>query len=120
MSDRNSTFQPGDSGSIFTSKPGFGVAHSTVTPDAENEIAVVPPVRVNVIVSASTGGTVVELVGTVVELVGTVVDVDSGGPVDVVEPGAIVVVVGLVPPVDPLDSGDEVVVGDGAIVVVDD
>ncbi len=103
------------------------MAHSTVTPDAENEIAVVPPVRVNVIVSASTGGTVVELVGTVVELVGTVVelvgtvvDVDSGGPVDVVEPGAIVVVVGLVPPVDPLDSGDEVVVGDGAIVVVDD
>ncbi len=36
---------PGDSGSMLTSNPGLGVAQSTSTPDAENEMAVVPPVR---------------------------------------------------------------------------
>ncbi len=39
---------PGDSGSILTSKPGFGVAQRTSTPDAENEIAAVPPVNAKV------------------------------------------------------------------------
>ena len=64
-----------------------------MTPDAENEIAVVPPVRVNVIVSASTGGSVVEQVGTVVELVGTVVEL-VGTVVELV--GTVVELVGTV------------------------
>ncbi len=46
---------PGDSGSIRTSKPGLGVAHRTSTFDAENEIAAVPPVSVNVFVVAPAG-----------------------------------------------------------------
>ena len=35
--------RPGDSASMLTSKPGLGVAHRTSTPDAENEMAAVPP-----------------------------------------------------------------------------
>lgn len=58
-SARNSTLIPGDSGSILTSKPGFGVAHKTSTPDDENEIAAVPPVSVKVcVVAAGAGGAV--------------------------------------------------------------
>lgn len=53
----NSTLMPGDSGAIRTVKPGFGVAHKTSTPAAENEIAVLPPTRLKVSVSA--GGAIV-------------------------------------------------------------
>ena len=50
---------PGDSGSISTLKPGLGVAQSTSTPEAEKEIAAVPPMRVKVWVVAAGGGGVV-------------------------------------------------------------
>jgi hypothetical protein len=99
-SERNSTLNPGDSGSILTPNPGFGVAHSTWTPDAENDTAVVPPVSTKVWVVAGAAVVVgaagwvvdVELVdgvvfdGVVVDVVwGTVVLVDelddeSSGP----------------------------------------
>jgi hypothetical protein len=44
---------------MLTSKPGLGVAHRTSTPEDENEIAAVPPVRVNVwVVAAGIAGAV--------------------------------------------------------------
>lgn len=66
---------PGDSGSTLTSKPGLGVAHSTSTPDAENEIATVPPVREKVCVVAA---------GDVTLVVGAEVPDVGGGAVAVV------------------------------------
>lgn len=74
---------PGDSGSMLTSNPGFGVAQSTSTPDAENDIAAVPPIKVKVCVVA-----VVDVAGGTDAVDGeedTVVDddvwLDAGGVV---------------------------------------
>ena len=44
--ESNSTLVPGPLSLISTSKPGLGVAHSALAPDAENEMAVDPPRRV--------------------------------------------------------------------------
>ena len=41
--------------SISTENPGFGEAHSTSTLPLANETAAVPPIRLNVIVSATRG-----------------------------------------------------------------
>ena len=104
-SERNSTLNPGDSGSILTPNPGFGVAHNTWTPDAENDTAVVPPVNTKVWVVAG-AAVVVGAAGWVVDVelvVGVVVDVEL---VDgVVFDGVVVDVVwGTVVLVDELDD----------------
>lgn len=87
--DSNSTRTELDSGLISTSKPGFGVAHSTSRAVLEKEIAVVPPTRLNVrtcAVDVVDGATVVDdvddvdaagLSGTVVAAVEPVVDVGA-------------------------------------------
>ncbi len=80
---------------MLTSKPGFGDAQSTWTPVAENETAVVPPIRLKVKVWP--GAAVVD------------VDVVDGGAVDVVDVEVGVVVDGDVDDVD-VDVGVFVVV----------
>lgn len=72
-SDSNSTRTEFDPGLISTSKPGFGVAHIISTTALENEIAVVPPTRLNVrtCVAAEVGGAAVVVAAVVV------VDVDD-------------------------------------------
>ena len=47
-SERNSTFTPGDSGSILAVNPGLATAHMTVTWLGDTDIAVEPPIRLNV------------------------------------------------------------------------
>lgn len=73
---------PGDSGLIFTVKPGFGVAHRTSTPAGEKEIAVLPPTRLNVSVWV---GAVVGVGGAGVAVVG-----EGGGVAVLVGVGAVV------------------------------
>lgn len=89
---------PGDPGSISTLKPGLGVAQRTSTPEAEKEIAAVPPVSAKVwVVAAGEGGggggaVGAEVVGGVVVArcvvgagcaVGAIVGLDAGWVVGV-------------------------------------
>lgn len=129
-SDLNSTLRPGVSGSISTSKPGFGVAQRTSTPAGPNEIAVVPPTSSKVRVSVGVGAVVADVVGTVVVLVvgvtvevvgvvalpeelvgGSIVLVDGG---EVVGAGSVVVVSAVDASGDVVDVLDAVVVVSGA------
>lgn len=75
-SDSNSTRTPGPPEPTSTSNPGFGVAHITCTEPDENEIAVDPPTRWNVLVSLEGAAAVVAgaaVVATVVVVDGALV-----------------------------------------------
>ena len=92
---------PGLSGSIVTSKPGLGVAHTTLVPDGAKDMAVEPPMRLKVLVTVDEEVPVVEdwvavVPPPLVEVVAVVAVVDVEAVVGEVEALVVVLVVPVV------------------------